>query len=83
MLHKPDKEPIYGVRGSIPFFKEWLELFFQKERTYEKTFVFSHALFEYLWLFGPALDLRFILFIHPVNSLIASFLSKRELLKFL
>ena len=31
----------------MPFFKEWLELFPQKERTYEKTFVFSHALF--LW----------------------------------
>ena len=43
MLHKPDSEPIYGVRGNMPFFKEWLELFPQKERTYEKTFVFSHA----------------------------------------
>ena len=40
MLHKPDREPIYGVRGNIPFFKEWLELFSRKERTCEKTFVF-------------------------------------------
>ena len=47
MLHKPDREPIYGVRGNMPFFKEWLELFPQKERTYEKTFVFSHVLLFY------------------------------------
>ena len=40
MLHKPDREPIYGVRGNMPFFKEWLELFSRKERTCEKTFVF-------------------------------------------
>ena len=46
MLHKPDQEPIYGVRGSMPFFKGELELFPQKDRTHEKTFVFSHALFE-------------------------------------
>lgn len=45
MLHKADKHPVYGVRGAMRFFKEKSRSLPKEKGTYEKTYVFSHALF--------------------------------------
>ena len=44
MLHKTDKEPIYGVRGVMRFFRVTHDFHLKEIRTHEKTCVFSHAL---------------------------------------
>jgi hypothetical protein len=44
MLHKADKNPIYGVRGVMLLFKEKSKSLPKENRTHEKTYVFSHAL---------------------------------------
>ena len=42
MLHKPDSEPIYGVRGSMPFFKnDWN--YFPKKKGRVKKLSFFHT----------------------------------------
>ena len=44
MLHKPDSEPIYGVRGSMPFFKnDWN--YFPKKKGRVKKLSFFHTPF--------------------------------------
>ena len=44
MLHKPDSEPIYGVRGSMPFFKnDWN--YFPKNKGRVKKLSFFHTPF--------------------------------------
>ena len=46
MLHKPDSEPIYGVRGSMPFFKnDWN--YFPKKKGRVKKLSFFHT--PFLW----------------------------------
>ena len=45
MLHKPDSEPIYGVRGSMPFFKnDWN--YFPKKKGRVKKLSFFHTPFS-------------------------------------
>ena len=49
MLHKPDSEPIYGVRGSMPFFKnDWN--YFPKKKGRVKKLSFFHTPFCYTQL---------------------------------
>ena len=47
MLHKPDKDLIYGVRGSMPFFKnDWN--YFLKKKGRMKKLSFFHTPFWYI-----------------------------------
>ena len=52
MLHKPDSEPIYGVRGSMPFFKNDWNYFPKKKGRVKKLSFFHTPFFLYFALRG-------------------------------